>query len=308
MPGLNHLLYLTLLGAGPRATDAIAAIPPDHPTTPHRATTSTFREVVLLTSYPATVSIRARPGPSPAGDDIVADAGAADTIANTSSGHPTPLHYATISDPFRPALPTSYPATVSIRARPSPSLAGDDIVADAGAAGTIANTSSSHPAPLRYVTLSDPSDPKPPSSCPATVSTRARPSPNLAGDEIVADAGAADTIANTSSSHPAPLRYVTLSDPSDPKPPTSYPATASIRVRPSPSLAGDGMVAHADGSSSFDATVLAISDLLPLPTIDCATNLTRATHATTTPRRCPGRRYTDATHADPAGSNVVVLR
>jgi hypothetical protein len=42
---------------------------------------------------------------------------------------------------------------VSIRARPS--LAGDDIVAGAGVADIVANTSSSHPASLRYMALSD---------------------------------------------------------------------------------------------------------------------------------------------------------
>ena len=50
---------------------SIAAVLPDHPTTPHRAATPTVRAVVLPTTYPATAPIRARPAPNTARDDAI---------------------------------------------------------------------------------------------------------------------------------------------------------------------------------------------------------------------------------------------
>ena len=100
MSGLAHFFYFTVLVASAHATTAIAAVPPDHPTAPHRATTSILTDVVLHTPYTAAVHIQAHPIPSPTSDAIVAGAGTVHAIANTSPDYMTPIRRATFSDPF----------------------------------------------------------------------------------------------------------------------------------------------------------------------------------------------------------------
>ena len=61
--GLAHFFYFTVIVASTHATNAIAAIPPQHPTASHRANASILTDVVLSTPYTAAVHIRAHPIP-----------------------------------------------------------------------------------------------------------------------------------------------------------------------------------------------------------------------------------------------------
>ena len=106
MPGLAHFFYITVLVASARANNTIAAILPDHPTAPHRATAPILTDVALLSARTLAVQIHAHPIPSLTSDAVVASTGVHNTIANTSSDHPAPNRRAVLSEPS--GLPFHY--------------------------------------------------------------------------------------------------------------------------------------------------------------------------------------------------------
>ena len=129
MPGLAHLFYITVLVASARANNTIAATFPNHPTAPHRATAPIRTDVALLPARAFTVQIHVHPIPSLTSDAVVAGAGVDNTIANTSSDHPTLNRRAVLSEPS--SLPLHYSSGylgAPSRARFTPSPARDDTI------------------------------------------------------------------------------------------------------------------------------------------------------------------------------------